>query len=198
MTDSLDRLSTLFQKLPGIGPKSAARLAYHLLILPRSYSYDLARAIENVADNVVNCERCFNYCEGTLCDICLDDERDSSLLCVVEHPKNIPAIEKTGFRGYYHVLGGVISPLEGIGPEQLRIDELLKRIVDTTPQEIIFALNPRIEADTTIDYIKDIITRKYPNINLSKPAAGIPIGSDMEYADAMTLHQAFTNRNRVI
>jgi recombination protein RecR len=197
MPPSLQRLAELLQKLPGIGPKTAQRLAYFILTLPRRYCSDLASVLLDVAEKIRHCESCFNYTEESQCDICQDARRRQDLICVVEHPKNIRVIENTGYPGRYHVLGGVISPLEGVGPEELRLAELLSRIESEKITEVIFAFSPRVEADTTVDYIREIIIKKNPEIKLSRPASGIPMGCDLEYADAMTLHQAFYNRRIV-
>lgn len=197
MTESLERLAAQLQKLPGIGPRTAVRLSQFILTLPRSYPRELAAALIQVAERVGHCQICCNWTEEEICSICADGTRDRRMVCIVEHPKNIRPIEATGFRGVYHVLGGVISPLQGIGPEQLRIDELLKRLPDDEELELIFALSPRLEADTTVDYLQDLLQRRRPRARLTRPAAGLPVGSDLEYADAMTLFQALQYRREL-
>lgn len=197
MTESLERLAALLQKLPGIGPRTATRLTHFILTLPRGYCTELATALTAVAGRVKNCPICCNWTESDPCSVCADSQRDERLICLVEHPKNIRAVEATGFRGRYHVLGGVISPLAGIGPEQLRIEELLQRIPVDETVEVIFALSPRLEADTTVDYLQELLQRRRPRARLTRPAAGLPVGSDLEYADAMTLYQALHHRREL-
>lgn len=194
MTPSLERLAETLRRLPGVGPKSASRMAWHILTLPKSYCGDLARALVDVADRVRNCPVCRCYTEREPCDICSDGTRDRALLCVVEHPKSIRVVESTGFRGLYHVTGGLISPLEGIGPEELRLGELLERIRGGAFREVIFAFSPRLEAETTIDFLRARIEASNLPVRLSRPASGLPVGADLEYADALTMHQAFRNR----
>ena len=190
--DLIDELG----RLPGIGPKSAQRIAFHLLKLPKEDALRLSRVIAEVKDKVSFCTRCFNVCEGELCTICLDDRRDATVLCVVEDARDIVAIEKTqDFRGRYHVLQGAINPIEGVGPEQLRIRELLQRLAATEITEIILCTNPNLEGDATAMYL----TRQLRplGIKVTRLASGLPVGGDLEYADELTLGRALEGRREV-
>ena len=182
-----------FGRLPGIGPKSAQRLAFHLLHIPAEDARRLARSIVEARDRIAWCSRCFNLAEGDLCRICSDARRETSLLCVVEDPRDVVAIEKTGeFRGRYHVLQGAISPLEGVGPEQLRIRELLARVGPEGIEEVILATNPNIEGEATALYLVRIL--KPLGVRVTRLASGLPVGGDLEYADEVTLGRAFAGR----
>jgi len=183
-------------RLPGIGPKSAQRIAFYLLKLDAIDAKRLAHAIEEAKDRVTWCRRCFNISEGELCAFCLDERRDSHVLCVVEEPRDIVAIERTGeFRGRYHVLQGAISPIEGVGPEQLRVKELLARIQDEDVTEVILATNPNIEGEATAMYLARLL--KPAGLTVTRIASGLPVGGDLEYADEVTLGRAFEGRREV-
>ena len=183
-------------RLPGIGPKSAQRIAFHLLKVPTEDAARLAHAITDAKARVRFCERCFNVSEGTLCPICNDDARDSSKVCVVEESRDIVAIEKTGeFRGRYHVLLGAMSPLEGIGPEQLKIRELVARIEPEGIEEIILCTNPNTEGEVTAMYLARLL--KPIGLNVTRIASGLPVGGDLEYADELTLGRALEGRRSV-
>jgi recombination protein RecR len=183
-------------RLPGIGPKSAQRIAFHLLKLPADDANRLAHAITDAKARVQFCERCFNVAEGTLCPICRDDTRDSSMLCVVEESRDIVAIEKTGeFRGRYHVLLGAMSPLEGIGPEQLKVRELVARIDPEGVEEIILCTHPNTEGEVTAMYLARLL--KPIGLKVTRIASGLPVGGDLEYADELTLGRALEGRRLV-
>jgi recombination protein RecR len=183
-------------RLPGIGPKSAQRIAFYLLKLDAIDAKRLAHAIEDAKDRVTWCRRCFNISEGELCAFCLDERRDSHVLCVVEEPRDIVAVERTGeFRGRYHVLQGAISPIEGVGPEQLRVKELLARIQDEDVTEVILATNPNIEGEATAMYLARLL--KPAGLTVTRIASGLPVGGDLEYADEVTLGRAFEGRREV-
>ena len=190
--DLIDELG----RLPGIGPKSAQRIAFHLLKLPSEDAVRLARVIIEVKEKISFCTRCFNVAEGELCDICRDPRRDATVLCVVEEPRDIVAIEKThDYRGGYHVLQGAINPIEGVGPEQLRIRELLVRLSDDRIAEIILCTNPNLEGDATAMYL----TRQLRPLGMkvTRLASGLPVGGDLEYADELTLGRALEGRREV-
>ena len=183
-------------RLPGVGPKSAQRIAYYLLRSAPEDANRLALAITDAKARITWCRRCYNFAEGELCAYCRDERRDPSLLCVVEEPRDIVAIERTHeFRGRYHVLQGAISPMEGIGPEQLRIKELLRRIGEEGVSEVIVATNPNTEGEATALYL----TRQLKPLGLrvTRPASGLPVGGDLEYADEITLGRAFEGRRDV-
>jgi recombination protein RecR len=183
-------------RLPGIGPKSAQRIAFHLLKLPAEDANRLARAITDAKERVTFCERCFNVSEGPLCTMCTDDRRDPSVVCVVEDARDIVAVEKTGeFRGRYHVLLGAISPIDGIGPEQLKVRELLARIEPEGVQEVILCTNPNIEGEATAMYLARLL--KPLGLRVTRIASGLPVGGDLEYADELTLGRALEGRREV-
>ncbi len=183
-------------RLPGIGPKSAQRIAFHLLKVPTEDATRLAFAITDAKARVRFCERCFNVSEGALCPICNDDARDTSKVCVVEESRDIVAIEKTGeFRGRYHVLLGAMSPLEGIGPEQLKIRELIARIEPEGIEEIILCTNPNTEGEVTAMYLARLL--KPIGLTVTRIASGLPVGGDLEYADELTLGRALEGRRTV-
>ncbi len=187
-----------FGRLPGVGPKSAQRLAFHLLTVDAADAQRLAEAILTVKDKVRFCRRCFNVSEGEECRICRDARRDATALCVVEEPRDVMAIERTNeFRGRYHVLGGAISPIDGVGPEQLRVKELVARIGDEGITEVVIATNPNIEGEATSSYLtrllKGLTTPDHP-LRVSRIASGLPVGGDLEYADEVTLGRAFAGR----
>lgn len=183
-------------RLPGIGPKSAQRLAFHLLQVDTADAERLADAIRAVKQKVQFCRRCFNVSEFDECRICRDTRRDPAVLCVVEEPRDVLAIEKTNeFRGRYHVLGGAISPIDGVGPEQLRIRELVARIGAEDVTEIVLATNPNIEGEATASYLSRLL--KAMEVTVSRIASGLPVGGDLEYADEVTLGRAFAGRRAV-
>ena len=190
--DLIDELG----RLPGIGPKSAQRIAFHLLKLSREDALRLARAIGEAKERVAWCSRCFNLAEGELCAICSDDRRESGVLCVVEEPRDLVAVEKTGeYHGGYHVLQGAISPIEGIGPDQLRVKDLLGRIEDEQISEVILCTNPNIEGEATAMYLARLL--KPLGVKVTRIASGLPVGGDLEYADELTLGRALEGRRDV-
>ncbi|MDR1179501.1 MAG: recombination mediator RecR [Spirochaetales bacterium] len=190
---SLDTLVSRLTKLPGIGRKSALRIAYHLLRADSSFCASLAESIAGLRDKVKTCPDCGSYTEEYPCPLCADPARDRNLMCVVEQPQDIEVLESTGeYRGIYHVLGGVISPLEGIGPQDLSIGRLLDRIKTLKTQELILATNPTVEGDTTALYLVKLLENL--NIKVSRLALGLPVGGDLEYADRLTLTRSLRGR----
>jgi recombination protein RecR len=183
-------------RLPGVGPKSAQRIAFHLLKIPADDVARLVMAITEAKARVRFCSRCWNVAEDELCPICADDRRDSSIICVVEESRDIVAVEKTGeFRGRYHVLLGAMNPLEGIGPEQLKMKELFARIEPENVQEVILCTNPNTEGEVTAMYIARMM--KPLGIKVTRIASGLPVGGDLEYADELTLGRALEGRRDV-
>ena len=183
-------------RLPGIGPKSAQRIAFYLLKAAPEDANRLARAIVEAKERVSWCRRCFNFAEGELCVYCRDDQRDPTLLCVVEEPRDIVAVERTQeYRGLYHVLLGAISPIEGIGPDQLKVKELLARVGGEGVQEVILATNPNIEGEATAMYLARLL--KPLGLRVTRIASGLPVGGDLEYADEVTLGRALEGRREV-
>lgn len=183
-------------RLPGVGPKSAQRIAFHLLKIPAADVERLAAAIHDAKDRVRFCERCFNVAESTLCPICSDERRDSTILCVVEESRDIVALERTGeFRGRYHVLLGCMNPLEGIGPESLKIRELVTRLGEEPIEEIVICTNPNTEGEVTAMYLARLLGPL--GIRVTRLASGLPVGGDLEYADELTLGRAFEGRRAV-
>jgi len=183
-------------RLPGIGPKSAQRLAFYLVKAPAADAKRLAEAIVQAKERVSFCRECFNVAEGALCRFCADPSRDASVICVVEEPKDVAAIEKAGIvRGRYHVLGGAISPMEGIGPDDLRIQELLDRVGRDHTQEVIVATNPNLEGNATAMYVAGLL--KPLGVRVTRLASGLPVGGDLEYADEVTLGQALEGRREL-
>ena len=183
-------------RLPGIGPKSAQRIAFHLLKASPDDANRLAHAIREAKEKVRFCERCFNVADGPLCPICADDRRDPTIVCVVEESRDIVAIERTGeFRGRYHVLLGAMSPLEGIGPEQLKIRELLTRIAPEGIEEVIVCTNPNTEGEVTAMYLARML--KPLGLKVTRIASGLPVGGDLEYADELTLGRALEGRRAI-
>lgn len=193
---ALEKLIEEFNKLPGIGPKSAGRLAYYLVKAPGRVSDSLANTILSLKSQITTCERCYNISEESLCRICADETRDSGIVCVVEEPLDVLAIENSGaYRGYYHVLGGVISPVNGIGPEELRITEFLDRLKrDDQVREIIIGTNPNLEGETTSMYLLKTINALGKDLIVSRMARGLPTGADLEYADNITLKRSIEGR----
>jgi len=190
------RLLEELERLPGIGPKSAQRLAYHILRGDDDAAARLADAIVDVKRTIRFCERCFNFAEGDLCDICGDPGRDTATICVVEEPRDVVAVERTGeFRGTYHVLQGAISPIDGIGPEQLRVRELVDRLRAGDVTEVILATDPDIEGETTALYLSRLI--RPLGVRVTRIASGLPVGGDLEYADEVTLGRALEARREM-
>lgn len=194
--ESIDRLVSELTKLPGIGEKTAQRLAFHLIDAPRDDITALAQALIAVKDKVHLCPVCFSITDQAVCDICSDPNRDRSTICVVEHTRDVYAIERTReYNGLYHVLHGVISPLEGIGPQDIRARELIKRLNDKEVKEVIMATNPTPEGESTAVYLSNLITPA--GIQVTRLAKGIPIGADVEYTDEVTLIKAFEGRKKI-
>lgn len=183
---------TVFEQLPGIGPKTAARLTYYLLHAPDGLSEKLGQAAIDLKKRTKICSVCQNVTEISPCEICDDSGRDRSIICIVEDPLDVWAVEKSGFRGLYHVLHGVIAPLENIGPEELKLRELLPRLKDDKVKEVILATNPSMEGEATAMYIQRLI--KPLGIKTTRIARGIPIGAELEFADEVTLRRAFEGR----
>jgi len=180
-------------RLPGIGPKSAQRIAFHILKGGREDADRLSRAITEAKQRIGWCQRCFNLAEGDVCAYCLDDRRDQTVICVVEEPRDIVAVERTHeFRGRYHVLLGAISPIEGVGPDQLRIRELLRRVDAESVTEVILATNPNTEGEATAMYLARVL--KPLGVRVTRIASGLPVGGDLEYADEVTLGRALEGR----
>jgi len=183
-------------RLPGIGPKSAQRLAFHIVKAPPEDARRLSEALLGAKDRVRFCRQCYTVSEGDLCRVCRDPGRDPSVICVVEEPKDQAAVEKAGvIRGRYHVLGGAISPLEGIGPDDLRVQELLDRVQRDGVQEVILATNPNLEGNATAMYVAALL--KPTGILVTRLASGLPVGGDLEYADEVTLGQALEGRREM-
>lgn len=192
----LARLIEEFYKLPGIGPKSAQRLAYYLLRMPAAEARSLAEAIIEVKERVTLCSTCQNVTEIDPCRICADERRDQGVICVVEEPLDILALERTGsFKGLYHVLHGAISPMDGIGPEDLKISELLARLRSAAVREVILATNPNLEGEATAMYLSRLLTPL--GIRVTRLARGLPAGGDLEYADDVTLTRALEGRQEM-
>jgi recombination protein RecR len=190
--DLIDELG----RLPGIGPKSAQRIALYLLLVSKDDAARLTQAITQAKERIGWCQRCFNIAEGPECDICLDPKRDPTLVCVVEEPKDLVAVERTReFTGLYHVLQGAISPIEGIGPDQLRIGELHRRIAEEAIEELILCTNPNIEGDATALYLANVL--RDSGVRVTRPASGLPVGGELEYADELTLGRALRGRTAV-
>jgi len=190
------RLIEELHRLPGVGPKNAQRLAYFLLHAPEEQARALAEAIVELKEKIVFCSRCYNITEVDPCSICQDEKRDHTSICVVEKPMDILPLERTrGYHGLYHVLHGAISPMDGIGPDDLRIKELLSRLQEMSVQEIILATNPNLEGEATAMYIQRLVGPL--GIRVTRLARGLPFGSDLEYADEATLSRALEGRQEV-
>ena len=191
--ETFDNLVDELGRLPGIGPKSAQRIAYYILRADDASVRRLADALLDVKQTIHFCPRCFNYATGDVCGICADPKRDESVVCVVAEPRDVQAIERTGtYRGLYHVLGGVISPMDRIGPDQLHIRELMARLGTEPVHEVILATNPDVEGETTASYLARLI--KPLGIVVSRLASGLPVGGELEYADEVTLGRAIEAR----
>jgi recombination protein RecR len=192
----LARLIDAFQRLPGIGPKTAQRLAFHLLKQPDAAVRELAEALADLKARVIHCSVCFNITDADLCRICGDPGRDAGLLCVVEEPNDLLAMERTGeYRGRYHVLLGALSPLDGIGPDELKVRELLARIEGNHVREVILATNPNVEGDATALYLSKLL--RPLGLRVTRIARGLPVGGDLEYADEVTLSRALEGRREM-
>lgn len=191
--EPVNRLINEFAKLPGIGPKSAARLAYHILRGNKDDAMALADAIADVKERIGLCSVCFNISESDPCPICTDPQRERSVVCVVEEPLDVVALDRTGeYNGLYHVLHGAISPVDGVGPDQIRVRELIDRVQEHQLEEVILAMNPNIEGDATAMYIARQLMQH--GVTVTRPASGLPVGGDLEYADEVTLGRALSGR----
>jgi recombination protein RecR len=198
LPEPLQNLIQAFSRLPGIGPKTASRLAFYLLKSPEEMSLDLAEALQQLKSSTADCPICFNITDSgkNACEICSSPDRDSSVICVVEEPLDVLAMERSsGFQGRYHVLHGVLSPIEGIGPEDLKISELLKRLQGNDIREVILATNPSMEGDATAMYLRAQISAL--GIRVTRLARGLPVGGDLEYADPNTLLRALAGRQEM-
>ncbi len=193
---ALQKLLDELERLPGIGSKSAQRIAYWMMNTDSATVLRLAEAITEVKSTVHFCSRCFNYAEDDLCEICQSDRRDEGVICVVAEPRDIAAIERTGaFSGLYHVLGGELAPMEGIGPDELRIADLLRRLASEDVREIILATNPNVEGETTAAYIARLV--KPLDITVSRLASGMPVGGELDFVDEVTLSRAIEARREL-
>ena len=193
---SLSRLVQELNRLPGIGPKSAQRLAYYIIRLPDDDAYTLADAITSVKQNIVFCEECQNLTDASPCQVCSDPRRDRTIICVVEDPLDVLAMERTrSYRGLYHVLHGVISPINGIGPDQLKLQELFNRLTRDDIAEMVVATNPTLEGEATAMYIRRHKSRE--DIKITHLARGLPVGGSLEYTDETTLSRAFQGRQEI-
>ena len=194
---SIKNLIAAFERLPGIGPKSASRLVFYLLNTPESYVAEMAKSLLAIKKEVKICKECFSVCEGEICSICEDEKRNKKIICVVERAIDVMAIENIGgYKGVYHVLGGVVNPLEHVSPDDLKIDELINRIEDN--MEIILATNPTMEGEATALYIKKKIENLgKKDIKISRIGSGLPMGADLEYADQATLSRAMEGRREI-
>jgi recombination protein RecR len=196
----VQRLVTELGKLPGIGNRTAQRLAFHMLRISSEDAHALADAIRDVKDKITLCEVCFNLAEGPLCTICQDDRRDPALICVVEEPGDVIPVERTHeYRGRYHVLGGALSPIDGVEPENLRIEPLYARVERADPpvREVVLATNPTTTGEATALHIADGLRVRAPDVVVTRLASGLPVGGDLEYADEVTLGRAFAGRRAV-
>ena len=191
--NALDDLTESLSRLPGIGKKSASRLSYHLLQADSTYLTKLSRQIATIKDRIKKCSVCGSFTETDPCSICTNPLRDQSLLCVVANPQDVQTIENSGeYHGLFHVLGGLIAPLDGIGPEQLTIDKLVDKLREGKIQEVIIATNPTVEGDTTALYVQHVISQT--GVKITRLASGLPVGGDLEYADKLTLTRSFRGR----
>lgn len=193
MIKPLANLYEQLRRLPGVGSKTAMRLAYHIIDMPADEVQQLAAALQNAKQEIHYCSKCYNLTDGDICEICRDSSRDQFIICVVEQPQDIAAMERShGYRGLYHVLHGVLSPLDGIGPDKLRIKELFQRLQSESISEIIIATNSDVEGEATATYLAQLL--KPIGITVSRIAHGLPMGGDLEYADEVTLSKALENR----
>lgn len=194
----IDELTGELSRLPGIGPKTALRLVYHLMKAPKDDARRLGRALESMAEKIRPCARCGNFSESELCEVCSDPRRDRSVICVVEEAYQVGAVDRTGqYRGLFHVLGGRLSPLDGVGPEELNVASLLERIreADGEVQEVILATNASVEGEATAVYLEERIRELGPRV--TRLARGIPVGSDLEYVDGTTIAEAISGRREM-
>ena len=192
----IDRLVASLKRLPGIGEKSATRLAFHLLGAQDAHVKELADAIGRLKQEIVLCETCFDLTDNSPCELCRDPRRDTSLLCVVEEPADLAAVEKSGrFPGLYHVLGGAFSPIDGVGPDELRVKELLERVASGAVEEVVLATNPNAEGDATAHFLAEQL--RDHGVRLTRIAYGMPLGGDLEYADHVTVGICIENRRAV-
>jgi len=197
MSQAIETLVREFERLPGIGRKTAQRLTYYLLKLTKEEAASLADAIKTVKEKIITCSNCANLTEIDPCEICRDGDRDDNIICVLEEASAISAIEKTGeYRGKYHILQGSLSPLDGIGPDELNIHQLLKRLEGNSVNEVIVATNPNVEGEATALYLKNTI--KPLGIKVTRLARGLPVGGDIEYADEVTISQAIEGRREIL
>jgi len=191
----VNRLITELAKLPGIGQRTTQRLAFHLLRIPEQEAFALSAAIKEVKERIRLCEVCFNLSEGPRCQICLDERRDRSVICVVEEPADVVPIERTNeYRGLYHVLGGALSPVDGVDPEHLKITQLVARVRDGDLHEVVIATNPTTSGEATAFYIAEAIRGLDRDVTVTRLASGLPVGADLEYADEITLGRALAGR----
>jgi recombination protein RecR len=191
----VNRLITELAKLPGIGQRTAQRLAFHILRVPEQEALGLAEAIKDVKDRISLCEVCFNLAEGPRCLICQDTRRDQSVICVVEEPADVIPVERTNeYRGLYHVLGGALSPIDGIDPEDLKISELVQRVRDGDVHEVVIATNPTTSGEATGFFIAEALRALEKDVTVTRLASGLPVGADLEYADEITLGKALAGR----
>lgn len=191
----VDNLIAQLSRLPGVGTRTAQRLAFHLLRVPREEALALAEAIRDVKERIAFCRECGNLTEQELCEICLDARRDRSVICVVEQPADLLSVERTNqYRGLYHVLGGALSPLDGVDPEHLRIDELVQRVERNGVEEVVLATNPNMTGEATAAYVAD---RLRGRTRVTRLASGLPVGGDLEYADEVTLGRALAGRREM-
>jgi recombination protein RecR len=194
----VQRLISELSKLPGVGGRTAQRLAFHLLRATEEDALGLAEAIREVKERIGLCEVCFNLADGPRCRICADERRDVELICVVEEPSDVISIERTHeFRGRYHVLGGALSPIDGIDPEDLKIDELYERVQSAGVREVVVATNPTTTGEATALHIAEGLRHRAPEVSVTRLASGLPVGSDLEYADELTLGRALAGRRAV-
>jgi recombination protein RecR len=193
LPEALERLVQELSRLPGVGPKTAQRLAFHVLRIDRQRAEALAQAVIDVKERIGYCSRCYNIAEGELCALCSSGRRDSSLVCVVESPLDLIAIERTAeYQGLYHVLHGVISPIDGVGPEQIHVPQLVQRVREEGVNEVIIATNADIEGEATAVYLHRALAPL--GVTVTRPAHGLPVGGDLEYADELTLARAMAGR----
>ena len=194
-TPPVNRLITELAKLPGIGQRTAQRLAFHVLRVPEQEAFALAAALREVKERIVLCEVCFNLAEGPRCPICLDQRRDRSVICVVEEPADVVPVERTNeYRGLYHVLGGALSPIDGVDPEDLKITELVARVREGEVREVVIATNPTTSGEATAFYIAEAVRALDGDVVVTRLASGLPVGADLEYADEITLGRALSGR----
>lgn len=190
---AIEDLNTELGKLPGVGPRTAERLTFHLLKSDPTRTSALSQVLSQLHDRVGSCQRCYTFAEGELCSVCLSPDRQTTVIAVVEEPFDVVAIEKTGlYQGLYHVLGGVISPMDGVGPDRLQIESLVNRIEQESIAEVILATNPSLEGESTAMYIRQRLDGRA--VKLTRLARGLPVGSDLEYADQITLGRALQER----